>query len=56
MAEPKRITPILIHYDYWDHNGDRHPAGSVVNVSVETAKALLSEGKAERADPLPGED
>lgn len=55
MAETKRETPIRLLYDWWNHEGERQRAGTEVKVSVPEAKALLAEGKAERADPLPGE-
>ncbi|WP_104401825.1 hypothetical protein [Vibrio penaeicida] len=48
-------TPIILRRDYWDESGKRHSEGAQVNVSVTTAKALIQAGKAERADPLPGE-
>lgn len=53
---PKRETPLTLLFDYWDHEGQRQSAGTVIKVSVEEAKRLLGEKKAERADPLPGED
>lgn len=48
-------TPIRLMYDTWFKEDERTRAGSVVKVDVETAKRLIREGKAERADPLPGE-
>lgn len=51
----KKETPVLLKKDYWDLDGNRLPAGEVVNLTVEEAKKLLAEHKAERADPLPGE-
>lgn len=57
MAEKeiKRETPVKLLFDWWNHEGDRQSAGAEVKVSVDEAKALLKDGKAERADPLPGE-
>ncbi|MEG9884917.1 MAG: hypothetical protein V6Z86_10020 [Hyphomicrobiales bacterium] len=58
-AEPAKqassAVPVLLHRDYWGRDGVRHAKGSVVSVAVVTAKRLIGEGKAERADPLPGE-
>lgn len=51
-----RTAPILLNRDYWDEDGARHAKGEVLKVDVETAKKLIKEGKAERADPLPGEN
>ncbi len=51
--EPK--APIKLLYDTWDADGNRCPAGTVVDLPLEAAKQLLAEGKGERADPLPGE-
>lgn len=52
-GEPK--APIKLLYDTWDADGNRCPAGTVVDLPLEAAKQLLAEGKGERADPLPGE-
>lgn len=51
-----RTAPVLLHRDYWDDEGRRHRQGSVINIEVATARNLIKEKKAERADPLPGED
>lgn len=48
-------TPVKLLYDTWDADGNRVAAGAVVELPIEAAKTLLREGKAERADPLPGE-
>lgn len=55
MAATKK-TPVLLKYDWWDETGNRLRAGQVVDIPLDAAKILLSEGKAERADPLPGEE
>lgn len=56
MNQPKNIkTPVRLLYDTWDADGNRVAAGAVVELPLEAAKQLLREGKAERADPLPGE-
>lgn len=48
-------VPVRLLYDTWDADENRHPAGAVVNLPLDAAKELLATGKAERADPLPGE-
>ena len=55
MAAEKKMTPVLIRYDWWDENGERQPAGQVVSMPIDAAKVLLADGKADRADPFPGE-
>lgn len=52
MAPPKK-TPIRLLYDFWPEEDQRIPAGEVIKVAVEDAKAMIAAGKAERADPLP---
>ena len=52
----KKKASILIHYAVWDDEGQRHNPGETIEVSVEAAKRLIAEGKAERNDPFPGED
>jgi len=48
-------VPLRLLRDFWDDVGLRHRRGDAVKVDVETAKRLISAGKAERDDPLPGE-
>lgn len=64
MADPNKpasakptpeLAPIKLLYDTWNENEERIPAGTVVKVPTEIARQLISAGKAERADPLPGE-
>lgn len=55
-AKPEKTTPVKILYDTWFEEDIRTPAGKVVSVSVSEAKRLIAAGKAERADPLPGEE
>lgn len=50
-----KTAPVRLLRDYWDDDGNRHRQGAVINVDVTTAKALIGQEKAERADPLPGE-
>lgn len=54
MADTKK-APVKLLYDIWEGDGTRHYAGSVVELPLPAVKALLAEGKAQRADPLPGE-
>ncbi|WP_164475059.1 MULTISPECIES: hypothetical protein [unclassified Ensifer] len=55
MSEAKKSVPVRLVYDVWFQEGERTPAGSIVSVSLDEARALIAAGKAERADPLPGE-
>lgn len=55
MSEAKKPMPIRLVYDVWFQDGERTAAGAIVSVSLEEAKALIAAGKAERADPFPGE-
>ena len=50
-----KLAPILLHYDYWVNEGRREKAGQVIELPTDEAKRLIAEGKAERADPFPGE-
>ncbi|WP_198023394.1 hypothetical protein M728_001861 [Ensifer sp. WSM1721] len=55
MSEAKKPVPVRLIYDVWLKESERTPAGNVVSVELGQAKALIANGKAERADPLPGE-
>ncbi len=55
VASDEKTAPILIYRDYWDSDGARHPSGATVMETPAKARELISEGKAERADPMPGE-
>lgn len=50
------LVPVRLLYDCWFANDERTKAGTKMNVSVDEAKRLISNGKAERADPLPGDN
>lgn len=50
------LAPITLFYAFWDEDGERHEAGEVVHLPATLARALIKEGKAERADPMPGEE
>lgn len=53
MAKP---VPVKLLFAYWPLEDQRHEAGEIIEVSIELAKALIAEGKAERADKFPGEE
>jgi hypothetical protein len=55
MSETKKPVPVRLIYDVWLNDGERTPAGAVVSLALGEAKTLIAAGKAERADPLPGE-
>lgn len=55
-AKTKGLAPVLLQYDYWDADGTRHPAKTVVEIPTADAKALIAAGKADRADPMPGDE
>ncbi|HEV7321584.1 MAG TPA: hypothetical protein VGO04_23525 [Ensifer sp.] len=55
MSDAKKPVPVRLVYDVWFEEGERTAAGTTVSVSLDEAKALIAAGKAERADPLPGE-
>ena len=55
MSEAKKPVPVRLVYDVWFHDDVRTAAGAIVSLSLDEAKALIAAGKAERADPLPGE-
>jgi hypothetical protein len=53
--KPKTVPVKLLYACWCGPDGARVPKGEVVDLDIELAKALMAEGKAERADPLPGE-
>ena len=56
MADkPEPKTPVKLFYDYWLTEDARALAGTVIDLPVSQAKALIAAGKAERADPFPTE-
>ncbi|MGH6809857.1 MAG: hypothetical protein ACREEJ_23895 [Ensifer adhaerens] len=55
MSETKKSVPVRLVYDVWFQEGERTPSGTIVSIGLDEAKALIVAGKAERADPLPGE-
>ncbi|WP_176536503.1 MULTISPECIES: hypothetical protein [Sinorhizobium] len=57
MADTKTTTvPVKLLYDTWAIDEERIPAGTVLDLPVKAAKILIAQGKAERNDPLPGEE
>lgn len=54
--EAAKTVPVFLYRDYWGEGGIRHAKGSIIEVGVTAAKVLMGEGKAERADPLPGDE
>jgi hypothetical protein len=54
-AKAEKKTPVKLLYDVWADEGTRVPRGTVLELPVSAAKALIKDGKAERADPLPGD-
>lgn len=57
MANEKpRLAPVKMLYAYWPAEDERVEAGQIVELPLEQAKALIAAGKAERADPMPGEE
>lgn len=55
MNTKPKTAPVRLLYDVWTEDG-RLTAGSVVDLPVESAKALIAVGKADRADPMPGDE
>lgn len=57
MTEKKpTLAPVKLLRDYWPEEDQRQAAGATIELPSADAKRLISEGVAERADPLPGED
>ncbi len=60
-----KTVPVRLKSDYWmfEHSHDQWPtphdnrarAGQLVHLPIGEARRLIDAGKAERADPLPGE-
>lgn len=48
-------VPVKLLYDTWLEADVRTVAGSIVEMDLDMAKKIIAEGKAERADPMPGE-
>lgn len=53
-AEP--MIPVKLLYDRWNADEIREPAGKIIDVAISEAKKLIAAGKAQRADPLPGDE
>lgn len=48
------LVPVKLLYATWIGE-QRHEEGEIIHLSLEQAKKVLADRKAERADPLPGE-
>jgi hypothetical protein len=55
-AKAEAETPVKLLYDRWGADDIRVKAGTIINVPISEARKLFASGKAERADPLPGEE
>ena len=51
-----KTVPVLLYRDYWGEGDVRHSKGSIIEMDIAAAKTLIEERKAERADPLPGDE
>ena len=54
--ETEKTVPARLLYDWWDAQGVRHVRGTVLDLPINEAKLLIGQRKAERADPLPGDN
>lgn len=55
-TQKQQTVPCRLLYDWWDGQGIRHEHGKTLDLPLNEAKRLIGEKKAERADPLPGDD
>lgn len=46
------VVKVRLLFDWWDGQGVRHPANSLVEVAMNDARNLVDQRKAERTDPL----
>lgn len=51
-----KLVPVRLLFAFFDDKGNRYDPPQVLDMPMDLAKRLMAEGKAERADPLPGED
>ena len=56
MADKLKLVPVRLLFAHWPAEDVRVNAGEIVDLPLESAKAMIAEGKAERADPLPGDE
>ena len=55
-ATAPETFPVRLLFGYFPLNGGaKVPAGTVAHLPVAEAVGLIKDGRAERADPLPGE-
>ncbi len=55
MADKEQMIPIKLLAAYWPKEDERVDAGGIVEVPISKALDLISEHKAVRADPMPGQ-
>ena len=53
QGDDEPTVPVKLKFDAWTEDG-RCKKGATVPMPVSDAAKLIDEGKAERADPLPG--
>lgn len=51
-----KTAPVKLLYDYWPDEDTRKPRGEVIELPTVEAKAMIANGKAVRADPMPGDN
>jgi len=51
-----KTAPVKLFYDFWIKEGERAKAGTVIDLPTAQAKDMIKAGKAERADPMPGDE
>ena len=54
-ADAPKMALVRIFYDTWIGE-ERIAAPAVIELPMDRAKGLIAEGKAERADPMPGDN
>lgn len=57
VSTKPQTLPVFLDYDTWvDGERIRAATGLAQNLPYDRARELINEGKARRADPLPGEE
>jgi hypothetical protein len=51
-----KTVPVLLHYNYFDEHEGKIMRGSEIMLTPTAARKLIAAGKAERTDPMPGEE
>lgn len=49
-------APVKLLHAYWPEEDVRVDAGQIIELPLAEAKTLIAANKAERADPMPGEE